>query len=188
MSLLKQNLLGRVAFGFPKPLKCTDSFPHQLFDLSDLWWKDPSVVLSPDKSSQGWLESLKLSGAQCFLWSAWPSVFFLLLLLHCLSLFSLSSSFSSPCPSRCSMSSFLSVHGFKSIPAHGCLIPLPLPVESPATASLGVPYLDVIIKFTGSGHLSSCNRANLLHRFDFSVTSWNESSATSVVKLDIKLL
>ena len=105
MSLLKQNFPGKVALGFPKPLECTNFFPHQLFDLSSILWKETSVVLSPDRSSQGWLDSLKLSGAQCCLWSARPSIFLLLLLLHYLSLFSLSSVF--PLPFRFSICSWL---------------------------------------------------------------------------------
>lgn len=101
------------------------------------------MVLSPDRSSQGWLESLKLSGVQRCLCSAQPSVFFFLLLLHYLS------SFFSLSPSQCLLFFSFSAHGFKTIRSRGCSIPLPLPVRLPTTATFGAPCLGVIISSQG---------------------------------------
>ena len=69
------------------------------------------MVLSPDRSSLGWLESLKLSGARCCLRSTRPSVFRF-------AVASLSFCVPSSSPgSACSLSLFacvlFSVHGLK---------------------------------------------------------------------------
>lgn len=68
---------------------------HRLFSLPSLW------PLWCDWSSHGWLESLKLSGARCYLWLVWPSVFFPLFasLVLLFSLFCFWSS--SPCVILC---------------------------------------------------------------------------------------
>lgn len=141
------------------------------------------MVLSLDRSPPRWLESLKLSSARCCLWSAWPSVFSLLLLLHCLSSFSLSSVFFL----RCSVSSaclFVALKPFYPMvvrfPFHFCRI-----------TCCSFAWISLLRRHHQGYRewptvLLHC--ASLLHQFGFSITSWNESFATLVVKLDVKFL
>ena len=74
--LLKKIFLVRVVLGFPKPLGV-----HRLFFfLAALWplglqWKEPNVMLSPERLLYGKAWIFKLFGAWCCLWSTWPSVF-----------------------------------------------------------------------------------------------------------------
>jgi len=64
LSLLKQNCLAGWFFGFPKPLECTNSFPYQCLTFLVFKGRSPIWYSIPDRSPQGWLEPLKLSGAR----------------------------------------------------------------------------------------------------------------------------
>ena len=89
-----------------------------------------------------------------------------------------------------SVSILFSVHGFKAIRAHGCLIPLPLPVGSPATASLGVPCS---ASSSGSQGVATCPPAAAPIRFIGSVfplcrgmslfPPWQSNRMSSLYKL-----
>jgi len=152
------SLLGRVVLGFPKPLECIDSVFLPTLWPSSLQWKEPNVVLSPYRSSLGWLESLKLSGARWCLWLAWRSVFFCFL-LHCLllSIFPSSSQgsgvFLSDWLSDCV---FYIYSWLLDILFHVFWVPLP---------PLSIHLLQLRLEFpirhhhqcTGSGHMPSCN-------------------------------
>lgn len=60
------GLLTRVVLGFLEPLEYTNFSSYHIFDLL-VYNGEPNVVLSLDRSSLGWLESLKLYGARCCL-------------------------------------------------------------------------------------------------------------------------
>ena len=102
------------------------------------------MVLSLNRSSLGWLESLKLSSAQCCLQSARPSVFHSAFAsLSFFSLFFLSV-FHPPLGVLVVLPLSLGVcyvlfSCLKTIRTYGSSIPLPPPVRSLATTSLGVP-------------------------------------------------
>jgi len=110
MSLLKQNLLGRVVLGFPKPLECTDSFPYQLLTspvfngMSPIWC---SVLTDPLRDGLNISSSLMLNVAIGQL-SPLSSFCFL---LHCF-FSSLSSSSSSLSSSQCPIYLFCSLFMF----------------------------------------------------------------------------
>ena len=57
MSLLKQNMLGRVVLGFPKPLECTNSFPIQVLTSLVFNGRSPMWCSIPNRSSQGLLDA-----------------------------------------------------------------------------------------------------------------------------------
>lgn len=144
-------------------------------------------MLSPDRSSQGWLEYLKLSDAQCCHWSAQPSVFFLLFASLFL-LFPVFIFFFSLFLSMSYLSFLFSIHVFKAIRSHGCSIPLP-----PSSDCLLQLRLDFPVSVLSSGPqgVAICPPTNCLalpRQLDSSITSWNVSSATLVVKLDVKFL
>ena len=127
------DLLGRVVLGFPKPLECTDSVFLPALWPSGLQWREPNVVLSLDRSSLGWLESLKLSVARCCLWSDQPSVLF------CFYFIVFFSRFRPPLgihSSLCFLSLFMALKPF--VPR--LFGSSSTSIESPSAAVLGVPY------------------------------------------------
>jgi len=158
-------------------MEYTNSLPYQVLTSLVFNGRSPiwcSFLYIP---SQGWLNvALRYRSARLSVFLLFAS-----LSLHSLSL---SSSFSFPY----SMSSTLSVHGFKANKFHNCLIPLPPPSNH--------------LMFLTWSPLSRCHHQahrewplvllrttpTLLRRLGSSITSGNDSSTTSMVKLDLKFL
>ena len=152
---------------------CITSFlTSQVYNGRNLMW-----FLVPTDTLQRWLEDLKPSGARCYLWSAWPSVFFLIFTLSIYFVCFL-----------CVFPSFFCsfMHGFKAIRAHGYLIPLLTPSDHLLHLFLEFPISTSSSDLQGVASCPPTNCTNLLHRFGSSIISCNESSATFAIKSDLK--